>query len=515
MRLARLHTLRTANLALPVGLAACLLCLPLLRHMNSFGDEGVWYGAADRLAGGERLYVDFFEFLPPGSFLIVQGWFQLVGSSFAAARGLAVLTLSAIAVLAYLGCREASRSNLPSVMAVLFWLTASPPMWLMEVNHHWFTTLFSTAAALMALRGCRAEPGSGPGSPAPSLLCGLAAGTAAMVTPTQGALTMLAAAASLIGPGGVRRLAWLAAGCAVAPLLMLSYILYQDSLAAAVADVLVHTATRYASIQALPYGDGGTLLHPLVLIHPLNLLLLAGVCWQDWPGCRHDGMLRTAAVFALAGFIAVFPRPDLVHIAFSLPLTLPLTALCAARLARTAARRATLVCTAAAAVLTWRAALPLLEAQARTGAPTSTARGEAMFANTDPAALIMRLAAEPAEEHVFFYPYMPMLPYLTGRQQVSRYDLFTPHYTTDLQYQEACAEVLRKASLVVVDWRWADMAFLHVIFPAMPDGGTAAKDALEAALHSRFASVWRSGSLEILRRTPGGAEAGSACPSGA
>ena len=158
MRLARLHRLRTANLALPVGLAACLICLPLLRQINSLGDEGIWLDAADRLAGGKRLYVDFFEFLPPGSFLIVQAWFQLVGSSFAAVRGLAVLTLSAIAVLAYLCCRETSRSNLPSIMAVLFWLTASPPMWLMEVNHHWFATLFCTAAALMGHCGA-AAPG--------------------------------------------------------------------------------------------------------------------------------------------------------------------------------------------------------------------------------------------------------------------------------------------------------------------------------------------------------------------
>ncbi len=511
MRIARPRSLRTANLALPVALAACMICLPLLRHVYSFGDEGVSLDAADRLAGGERLYADFFEFLPPGSFLIVQGWFYLVGSSLAAVRGLAVLTLSAIAAMAYLCCREASRSNLSSVMAVLLWLTASPPIWLMEINHHWFTTFFSIAAALMTLRDSRA----GPRSQVMPLLCGLAAGAAAMVTPTQGALTLLAGAASFIGPGGVRRLAWLAAGCAAVPLLTLAYILHQDSLAAAVADVLVHTATRYATIQALPYGDGGTVLHSLVLIHPLNLLLLAGVCWRDRRGCLHDRMLRTAAAFALAGFIAVFPRPDLVHIAYSLPLTLPLTALCATRLARAAAPRVALAGATAAGFLILLAAIPLVVAQARTRAPTATARGEAMFV-TSPASpmLITRLAEESASEQIFFYPYMPMVPYLTGRRQVSRYDVFTPFYTTDLQYQETCTQILREASLVVVDWGWADMAFLHIVYPAMPDGGTAAKDALEAALHSRFTSIWRSGSFEILRRTTDANEAGPECLSG-
>ena len=520
MRLARLHTLRSANLALPVGLTAALICLPLMSHMNMFGDPGILLDAADRLAGGERLYVDFFEFLPPGSFLIVQAWFYLVGSSFTAMRGLALLTVSAIAALIYLCCREAlnqgvhrtSRSNLAAVMAALFWLAASPPIWLMEISHHWFTTLFSMMAALMALRGCRAAE---PGSPVLPLLCGLASGAAAMVTETQGALTLLAAGASLIGPGGTRRFAWLAAGCATVPLLMLAYILYQGSLTAAVADVLVFSATRYASIQAVSYGEGGNTFHPIVLIHPLNLLLLAGVCWQDWRGCRHDRVLRTAAAFALAGFVAAYPRPDLIHLGYTLPLALPLTAYCTIRLARTAGSTVNLVCTAAAIFLILPTTFPLIEAETWDHPHVLTARGEAMFPFPNPAALVTRLAAEPASERVFFYPYMPMVPYLTGRRQVSRYDIFTPYYTTDLQYQEACTQMLQQASLVVVDWRYADMAYLRGTFPAMPDGGTPAKDALEAVLRSRFASVWHAGTFELLRRTTEAALPGPACAGGA
>ena len=108
-----------------------------------------------------------------------------------------------------------------------------------------------------------------------------------------------------------------------------------------------------------------------------------------------------------------------------------------------------------------------------------------------------------------------MLPYLTGRQQVSGYDIFIPYYTTDLQYQEACRQMLQEASLVVVDWRWADTAFLHQIYPAMPDGDTPAKNALEAVLRSRFAPVWHAGSFELLRRTTEAAWPGTACPGGA
>ena len=36
--------------------------------------------------GGEALYRDFFEFLPPGSFLLVAAWMKVAGTGFAAVR---------------------------------------------------------------------------------------------------------------------------------------------------------------------------------------------------------------------------------------------------------------------------------------------------------------------------------------------------------------------------------------------------------------------------------------------
>ena len=66
-----------------------------------------------------------------------------------------------------------------------------------------------------------------------------------------------------------------------------------------------------------------------------------------------------------------------------------------------------------------------------------------------------------------------------------------------------CGVPPREASLVVVDWRGADMALLHKASPPMPDGGATAEDALEATLRRRFASIWRSGALETLRLSEG------------
>lgn len=308
-------------------------------------------------------------------------------------------------------------------------------------------------------------------------------------------------------------MAQLACGCAFVPLLLLGHVVWQGAFAAAFADVLVHTATRYASIQGVPFGRDGSLHDPLVLIPVLNVLLLAAVCIQDWRGCLQNRVLRTAAASALAGFIAAYPRPDVGYLGYALPLT----TCCIVKLARTASRSAVLACTACACVIAVSAARPLVAMQAaEPGAvQTGAARGAFAFREANAAAAVTRLAEEPGGERVFFYPYMPMSPYLAGRQQVSKYDVFLPFYTTDRQYGEACADTLRDASLVLVDWWHADMENLRAIFPAMPAGRTAAKDALEAVLRSRFTPVWRSGSFELLRRPPGGGETGSACPSGA
>jgi len=46
------------------------LCLPYLRTFYSLDDEGVLLYGADRMLQGKTLYRDFFEFLPPGGFVI-------------------------------------------------------------------------------------------------------------------------------------------------------------------------------------------------------------------------------------------------------------------------------------------------------------------------------------------------------------------------------------------------------------------------------------------------------------
>ena len=68
---------------------------------------------------GQRLYVDFFEFHPPGGFVIVAAWFSITGISMWSARLLAILTVTGIACFTYLACRQASRHSPSSALVVM------------------------------------------------------------------------------------------------------------------------------------------------------------------------------------------------------------------------------------------------------------------------------------------------------------------------------------------------------------------------------------------------------------
>src|SRR5207248_7802168 len=126
-------------------------------------------------------------------FLIMTVWFSVMGISIWSARFVAILTIVAIACFTYLACRQASKHAPSSALVAIGWAVMSQGFWT-QVSYHWFTTLFSMVAAWAVLASIE-KPQPRQWRP---LLAGLAAGAAAMVTPTRGVLAMLAAAASFV-----------------------------------------------------------------------------------------------------------------------------------------------------------------------------------------------------------------------------------------------------------------------------------------------------------------------------
>jgi hypothetical protein len=329
------------------------------------------------------------------------------------------------------------------------------------------------------------------------------AGAAVMVTPTRGALAWLAAATLFARQGPREWLAYFAAS-ALAPAFLLAYLIAHGDLTFAYNDCIRFPAAHYASIQGVPFGFGINLqIYPLVGLFPLAGLLTVLVCILDGRSCVRDRRLQLCVAFAVAGFIGCFPRPDVTHIGYAAPLALPLFAYCAASLAR--------LCRPILAAI-------LLEMLIGLCVPsllaygfmvhmslclnlTPTPRGAISLAGqAGVAEMLERVAATPPGEGYFFYPYIPLMSFLTAHEQVSRYDIFAPDYTLPSQYQDACLAVMRRANWIVIDRQWMDPAFLKRQFPAMQNPDPPETQGFETALNRGFDLVFQAWPYELRHR---------------
>jgi hypothetical protein len=483
-----------------VGVLSTLLCLPFFRHVFWLGDEGILLHGADRMLHGQTLYNDFFEFYPPGGFVIVAAWFAAAGVSIWSTRVLAILAVAGIACFIYLTCRQVSKNPIISVLVAVGWVIASQGDWT-AINHHYFATLFSMVVVWACLASIE-KPARWLRGP---VIAGLAGGAAGMITPTAGAFALLAAATALLDVwrSWPKFFAYVLA-TAIIPVCLIVYVLSQGAFAAAFDDVIVFTATRYSAVQWVPYGTQSNPRNlPLKFIFHLAALLTLAVCALDWRRALRDPTLRLCVAFAIAGFAGVFPRPDMIHIAFSAPMACPLVVYCLSRITNSWPRKYHYAIALAAiglAIPSLVSYVDLAGQRLRTST-VQTSRGDLVFGHDSDRMLVEYIAATPADDKYFFYPYMPMLPFVTERQQVSKYEIFTPTYTTPSQYREACFSAMRDANWIVLDKDAMDPDYLRVIYPTIADADPPEKKGLESALRKEFAFVSTIGSYEIRRRT--------------
>jgi hypothetical protein len=487
-----------------VAAFATLLCLPFVRAVG-ISDEGLYLHGAERLLGGSKLYADFFEYLPPGGFLLTEAWFSITGISFGSARFLAILTIVGIACFTYLACRQASKNAPLSALLATAWVVTSQGIWT-QVSHHWFTTLFSMVTAWAALASLE-PPQRWLRWP---LIAGTAAGMAAMVTPHRGALVMLAAMTAFLK---LRRhwpeLIVYILGCSLVPVGLLAYVVWHHALAAAFDDVIRFTANQYAPTQGVPFGFGSGNPFLKYLFFPLAGLLTFLVCTRDWRTCLRDRLLWTCVAFALAGFLGCFPRPDVAHISFAAPLACPLLAYCIIRLTQWWRpawwRYRYLVVVIAGIVIGFGISTGLKFLQTSQEVMrmkiVPTPRGSvALFGAPGISELLARIAATPSEDSYFFYPSLSILSFLTAREQVSKYDLFIPGFTPPSQYQDACISVMQQAAWVIIDRHQTDPKALEQGYPAIQNTEPRETKHFEQALDGGFELVAQEGRFELRHR---------------
>ena len=487
----------------PYALAvfSVVYAIPAFRLVASLSDEGIILHGAARLLEGQVLYRDFFEIIGPGTFVVSAAWLKAFGSSFAAVRALSVATVTLIAVLMYLAARAVSAHRAIALgVALVFVVRAAQ-----DLNHHWFTTAAAMAAALSVLISIKSARRLW-------LACastGLFVGLATIFTQTRGAALALGIVAVLLTlPDRRRRLAWTLAGMTVAPAAAALYLARGGALQAAIDETLIFPSQRYGGIQAVPFGAFGSFADAgMVVFLPVTLLLALVTLGTE---LRRRPEFRVALVLVFVAFVGAYPRPDVTHLTYVMPLATPMFALAlSAVLGALGARSRLAVSAALIALCVWHVGSSVIDRISMARRPRqeiATARGMVEryqdFWARDLAWLVAGLQEHTrAGDRFFFYPNMPLVPWLTARHHIARLDVMMPSYTTAEQFRDVCAQVMSEAQWIVIDLLWIDPANLLVVHPAMADPNPPEKQAFEAALMRGFGRIAISTYFEVRQRT--------------
>ncbi len=478
-----------------VAVLSGLSCLPFLRSVFWFGDEGVLLQGADRLLRGEKLYRDFFEILPPGGFLLTAGWFGLTSVSFFSARVLAAFNFIGIACILYSVMFRVSRNTIASAVGVGVFVVTAQGEW-MQVKHHWFTTLCCILALFGSLVWIDTHKLSW------VIFAGLAGGAATMITPTRGALAVIAGLLALTDGGrfNANALTLYVVAVAVFPMLLIIFLASQGSLSAAFANVVTFPALRYDSLQGVPYGYGADAQNmPLKLIFPVAAFLAMVHFARDWRAAIRDRTLHVCAAFALAAFVGLLVRLDINHIAFAAPLVLPLILYSGRRFLSVFPIRLAIISVVAFA-MTKTTAMLLIKAYLVMQIPViETPRGGSRIVREDARLIVARVADLPVNDTVFYYPFDSLLGFLTARGYPSKLDVFVPSYTTPNQFEGECRAVIRSADWVVFDQ--AKMNSWQLTFPAMLDRVQPERVLFESAIERSFSLVANEGAFDLRKAT--------------
>jgi hypothetical protein len=141
-------------LVLAVYVAAILIAVRNFDMGFNLGDEGVAAMGAWRIAQGQIPHRDFFEIIPPGSFLPTALAIGTLGPSVFALRLTALLLQFALLISADLSLKALSPNPVPRALLLLFLGGFGVPLWNMP-SHHWFVDAAQLGAIACLAAGLR------------------------------------------------------------------------------------------------------------------------------------------------------------------------------------------------------------------------------------------------------------------------------------------------------------------------------------------------------------------------
>lgn len=120
-------------------LLGTFLYLSRLPHNLGTSDEAYFLVEAKRVAGGEVMYRDIFEFIPPGAVYIMAAAFRLFGTTMEVARNVTAIFHAIAAVLLSVTCRHFALARPLAAVVPLGYVALCQSAW-PYASWHWFSS---------------------------------------------------------------------------------------------------------------------------------------------------------------------------------------------------------------------------------------------------------------------------------------------------------------------------------------------------------------------------------------
>jgi hypothetical protein len=320
-----------------VGLGTLCYLLAMPPTLNPADESFILYGAR-RVLEGQALYHDFFEFLTPGSFYLYALAYAIGGVSITSARTLTALANAVSAVCTFALTLQVA-SIWEAVLAGLLVPVLCVPTWNMA-GHHWLATALGLAPAAVLF----APVGRGPTRVRPAA-AGALAGLLLCTHQTRGMYFLPWLVVAVPGLAwtradahrwsrAARELGWTALGGAAVCIPLLGYAVWRSSFHEMYYATYMWVVTNYRGSNVGKFRWAANLFPGLARYSPPIALLQAipwlfaieavALAWGVWRHGFRSQVGRLAMLgLALSAVGSILYFPDVPHIAFILPLILP------------------------------------------------------------------------------------------------------------------------------------------------------------------------------------------------
>jgi Dolichyl-phosphate-mannose-protein mannosyltransferase len=464
-------------LALVTAVTSLLLWLygDLLVFTN---DEGILLEAAQRMLRGQKLYVDFFGYMSPGSYWLHELALRLFGATLRSGRIVMILGFAVqCAFVLWLTSHFTSRSVAWACATFFIVFQISQPALLIP-NHRIDSAAISLVSIAFCLQGFWTAKRrwwiAGGASVVLATLCTPSIALVAMVT-----------VGWLLCRRELRCYFWSYAGGVLFAAVLFIGIMASTGILLPFLNQMVWLRTNYSEVNWMRYGSiiggysasfrnlspSGYLIHLGILVcfalpAILPILVLAGWVVEYFSRRqRQQSLPKGLPVWYLLACVVAYvtstlPRPDITHLAFVAALSYALAAILIGRYLSVVSQTVVLVL-----LLPWAAAVGgRIVVNARGLEKLESAVGTLRVNPADADGLKrLQLFVKPGDR-IFVHPYMPLLYFLTQAENPSRFSFLAPGMMSEREERTALLELQAKPPKSVLYLRLEREEFLR-IFP--------------------------------------------------